>query len=129
MQPQPANAITGRTKPGTVRSWLRLLLILLTLLPATLVLAAPAPVHLAASNSVPETPVCDHAEHHAQAPAAVNDNRGRQLPPTGDGDPPRPHPGALLSLLPPAQAMAAEAPAPQALPPVAVYLLTQRLRV
>ena len=127
--------------PRPVRSWRLLLLVLLVLLPVTVALAAPEPMHPVgespADSSVHahdplETPVCHHEGHRHTASGVIADKRGLDTPASGEGPdtgfaaiPSRGPATDFIPGLAPAAPDQLSVHAGNALP---LYLLTQRFR-
>ncbi len=128
----------GTRRPA--RSWRCLLLVLLVLLPVTLILAAPAPVHLMAADAAAyeprmqgqgpsDSPVCDHAGHHSIAPVAISDNRESELPAPADTVAAIPSQGPGHNRLTVAEELPHTVSSDDPRLTLPVYLLTLRIRV
>ena len=140
MQVRQADITAERGARRPARWWRCLVLVLLVLIPVTLTLAGPAPVHHMPADTAEyepglqgqgpsDTPVCDHAGHHSVAPVVISDNRESELPsPAHDI-------AALLSQGPALERKPSPVTAPRTTlsagaPPLGpVYLLTLRIRV
>ncbi len=123
-----------------VRSWRLLLLVLLVLLPVTVALASPEPVHVSGASVAQhqtgghthhpsDTPVCHHAGHHAAVSALVTDNREAELPTPADSVVAIPSPGMPQDRFATGEAARLLMPANRLRATLPVYLRTLRLRV
>ncbi|MFV8836685.1 hypothetical protein [Aquisalimonas sp.] len=139
MQTQQRNSPTEQKAPP-VRSWRLLLLILLVLLPVTVALASPEPVHFPGASVTQhetgghthhpsDTPVCHHAGHHAAVSALVTDNREAELPTPADSVAAIPGPEMPQARLATGKDAPFVIPADHLRPAFPVYLRTLRLRV
>ncbi len=127
-----------RDAPQPIRSWCLLLLVLLVLLPVTVSMASPEPLHAVGgspaesgfhTHSPSDTPICHHVGNHQTVPGLVADKRYLDVPDSGEGSAALTAPDPASNLIPTHPPEIPERLSTRALPRVPTYLLTQRLRV
>ena len=116
------------------------MLVLLVLMPVTLTLAGPVPVHHMAADTAAyeprmqgqgpsDSPVCDHAGHHSIGPVAISDNRESELPAPADTVAAIPSQGPGHNRLTVAEELPHTVSSDDPRLTLPVYLLTLRIRV
>lgn len=127
-----------RDAPQPIPSWCLLLLVLLVLLPVTVSMASPEPLHAVDgspaesgfhSHGPSDTPICHHVSNHQTVPGLVADKRDLDVPASDEGSAALPAHDPASNLIPTYTFEIPQRLSARTLPGVPTYLLTQRLRV